>query len=519
MSNDIAMIDAVVSAINPCPDPIPDALRTALAPATHIMHEWRDYYLNWPDATSLRIGNTSMVPVVPGVFRVTFANSLGLTSLQPFRDGRPLAEPWRVEVISPKFPEPETHYRFFSTLLDDLFARAARLPFHFASPTSRGAGESLQPPSPLFVYHFLLQHGQQLRQALEIVRVAPHRVLIDQATYLPIGQVSEADPTVLIDIMHSPHRWAPAHGFRLAERLRGFAPTHVWQRLSEESLDTPENRFVLAFLRQLRTAIETLPSERWWDKVSNDHQQAITELTGFVRQTATSSMFREVGVMERMPLSSQVLRRQEGYRDLRDLYWQFHQARRPLFEPIRNSIEMRDIATLYEQWCFFALVDEIAVQVGVSPRIELVATDEHGLNWHAAAHFQNTGKLIYNQGRKGYSVRLRPDFAWERRGVWDVVLDAKFRLNRQQFETDDDVQAKAVAQQSDLFKMHTYRDALGVRAAVSIYPGDVSVFYDRMTGQQRTGVTLAEVLLGERAGIGALAFSPLPGDSNHLHEG
>lgn len=513
------MTEAVVSAIKPRPAAIPDALRAALAPATHTIYEWREYWLAWPDATGVRIGSDWAEPVVPGIFRVVFANKLGLTYLQPFRDGRPLVEPLRVEVISPKFPEPETHYRFFSTLLDDLFARAARLPFHFAGPTSRGAGESLQPPSPLFVYHFLLQHGPQLRQALEIVRAAPHRVLIDQPTYLPIGQVSEADPAILIDIMHSPHRWAPAHGFRLAERLNGFAPAHVWQRLSEETLDTPENRFVLAFLRQLRTAAETLPSERWWNKVSSDRVQAITELTGLIRQTLASSMFHEVGVMERMPLSSQVLRRQEGYRELRDLYWQFHQARRPLFEQLKHSIEVRDIATLYEQWSFFALTEEIAVQVGVTPRIELVATDEHGLNWHAAAHFQNTGKLIYNQGRKGYSVPLRPDFAWVRNGDWDVVLDAKFRLNRQQFDGDGDMQVKAIAQQSDLYKMHTYRDALGVRAAVSVYPGDVSVFYDRNTGQRQHGVTLAEILLSERAGIGALAFSPLSGDRNHLHEG
>ena len=318
--------------------------------------------------------------------------------------------------------------------------------------------------------------------------------------------------------MHSPHRWAPAREFRLAERLHGFAPTHVWQRLSEETLDTPENRFVLAFLRQLFTAAETLPAQSWWRMIPEGRGQVITELTGLVSHTLALSMFREVGVMGRVPLNSQVLLRQEGYRELRDLYWRFHQARRPLFEPLKKSIEVRDIATLYEQWCFFALVEEIGAQLGSTPRIELATTDQYGLNWNAVAHFGTAGKLIYNRGKKGYSVPLRPDFAWERNGRWDVVLDAKFRLSRQEVDVASDAPAESVAQLSDLFKMHTYRDALEVRAAVAIYPGDVSVFYDRLTGQRQLGVTLADVLLGESTGIGALAFSPLSGNKRFMSQ-
>lgn len=512
MDSERAAGEAVAAAFHPEPEPIPDQWLVALAPATHYCYEWREYFIQWPNATRLRVGNVWQAPALPGFFRLQFENQLGLTVLQPFHGDQPLAEPLRLEVISPKFGQPESHVRFLRTLLHDLFARAARLPFSFSGPTSRGVAEALQPPSPLFVYHFLLHYGPQLRQALECVRASPHRLLVDHPTYLPIGQASEADPAILMDILHSPQRWARAGEFRLAQRLHGFAPTHVWQRRPDETLDTPENRFVLAFLHQLVAAAETLTSERWWGAVAEDRRRAIVTLTSQARQALAWSMFREVGIMTRMPLNSQVLLRQEGYRDLRDLYWRFHQARRPLFEALRRSIELRDIATLYEQWCFFALVEEIGQQLGVTPQVELATSDEYGLHWQARAHFRNGEELVYNEGRQGYSLWLRPDFVWKRPGHSDVVLDAKFRLRREDVDVASDVPAMAGAQATDLYKMHTYRDALSVRAAVAVYPGDENVFYDRAT-MQRQGITLADVLLGEHAGVGALAFKPQPSNA------
>lgn len=500
--------DAIARLISPKPIPLPTALWGALAPATHYVYEWSEYWLSWPEADRLRIGSDWQFPTPLGGFRLRFENQVGLTSIQPYRKGRPLAPALSVEVLTPKFPSPEAHVDFLRALLDDLFTRAARLPFHFAGPTSRGVAESLRPPSPLFVYHFLLHYGPRLRQALETVRAHPHRLLVDYPTYLPLVLASEAGPDVLVDIIHGPERWTRASGFPLADRLQGYAPTQVWQRLSAETLDTPENRFVLAFLGQAFTAAETLPAQSWWRNVPDDRRRKITELTALLGRTLAWPLFREVGVMERVPLSSQVLLRQEGYRDLRDLYWRFHQARRPLFAPLRKSMELRDIATLYEQWCFFALTEEIGTQLDITPRIELRTTVEHGLKWKATAYFRNLGKLVYNRGWRSYSVPLRPDFTWIRNGRRDVVLDAKFRLRRVDVDISQDSPPPATAQLTDLYKMHTYRDALKVRAAVSIYPGDENVFFDRVTKQRRQDVSIADVLIGDVSGIGAFALVP-----------
>jgi predicted component of viral defense system (DUF524 family) len=220
-------------------------------------------------------------------------------------------------------------------------------------------------------------------------------------------------------------------------------------------------------------------------------------------------MFGEVGLMQRLPLTSQVLLRREGYRDLLELWQHFHQARRPLFAPLQRAIEVRNIATMYEIWAFFALIEEIAIQVSESPEIDLRLSDEHGLEWHSVARFGTVGRLVYNKHLKGYSGLLRPDFTWMKGSRQEVALDAKFRLERSDLEAEgNEVTSQAIARRSDLYKMHTYRDALDVRAAVAVYPGDKPVFYYCKPGHP-TDVSLGDVLNSDDlCGVGALVLKP-----------
>jgi predicted component of viral defense system (DUF524 family) len=490
--------------------PVPSHLAEALAPATHCFFEWTDYWVECPGADQLRAGNAWAERLSAQLFRVRFENRLGLAALQPFAGGQPVGEPVHVEVLSAKFPTPEEHLGLFRTLLDNLFTRAARLPFTFSAPTARGVVESLRPPTPLFVLHFLTQHGRELAMSLATVQGSPHRKLVDRPEYVPVAEASEVDADVLLRLLQDTHRWAPASGFPLAERLNGHAPTHVWQRLPEETYDTTENRFGRSFLRQVLVAAETLPAQRWWANVPNDRKHDVRNTAAHVRRAMHCPPFADVGEMERFPASSQVLLRREGYRDLLRLWQLFHQARRPLFERLRQAMDVRDIATLYEVWVFLALVEETAEITGESPVVELRLSDHHGLNWYSEARFGRAGKLLYNRGYlrpTSYSVPLRPDFTWEVSGRPEVVLDAKFRLDRGDLDADGEDTPQATAKRADLYKMHTYRDALGVRAAVAVYPGEAAVFYDCNAGRL-PDASLKELLRQERQGIGAIPMCP-----------
>ena len=224
---------------------ISEVLRPYFPPATHYCFGWRDYFLELPGTDELQVGTERIHPIRAGsnLFRLRFENQLGLARLQPFAGGRPRAAPVYIEVISPKFRTLATHLHFFKALLDDLFHRAARLPFTFAGETARGVSEALRPPTPLFILHFLNQYHRQLRNALAAIHGMPHRRLADAAAVVPPWEASEVEPDVLLDILRNPDRWvaARASGLVLVERLGGHAPVEVWQRRPVESFDTPEN--------------------------------------------------------------------------------------------------------------------------------------------------------------------------------------------------------------------------------------------------------------------------------------
>jgi predicted component of viral defense system (DUF524 family) len=431
-----------------------------LAPARYALYEWTDYWLRFDGARLLRVGDTLTQPIDGSLFPVRFGNQLGLTRIHPIGERGPLCAPLLVEVLSPKFPTLDAHVGFLRALLDDLFARAARLPFAISAETVRGVIESPSPPTPLFTLHFLLQYHAELRQAVGIVQAQPHRRLADHPAIVPVAEASEIDADVLLDALRTPERWARAHGTRLGERMGGYAPAAVWQRRPEESLDTPENRFVLAFLRALLAAADRLPSQPFWRHVSPAQQRIVRETATLLRLAIEYPLFAEVGQLQRIPTSSRVLLRREGYRQLLHLWRLFHLARRPLFGALHQAIDLRDVATLYEVWAFFALVEEIQAALNVTPTLRLRVSDEHGLDWRSVADFGSAGRLVYNQSRKGYSVGLRPDFLWVRNERAEVALDAKFRLDRPDWSDDE---GRATVKNDDLYKMLARSPAIPCR--------------------------------------------------------
>lgn len=439
-----------------------------------------------------------------------------MATLQPFgEDGKPLVKPLRVEVISTKkFPTLEEHLAFFRALLDDLFALSARLPFTFDAPTHRAVGESLLPPSAIFTYWFLCHFEQKIGTAINIILSAPHRQLLDREGFVRLHEATEADEDVLLSILQSPQELVENSGIAIAKPLLGHAPQRVWQRLPEDTFDTPENRFVVWFLRQMQAAADALPEKR---------KKTIRGLSGLLRRTITQPIFEHVQPMRLFPSASQVLLRRDGYRDMLDIWRAFNQARRPFFGSLQEAIDLRRIDVLYEFWVFFRLVDEIRDILGEEPAVEIPISDERGLERKAVACFGAKGKLTYNMQSgqstkfRSYSVELRPDFTWMKDNGPDFVLDAKFRMERLVPDEpegpngqDDEDEPEKLAKRSNLYKMQTYRDALRVRAAVALYPGNISEFWE-VGGRHVLGTSLRQLLdcKTEFSGIGSLVLKPV----------
>ncbi|WP_374713548.1 DUF2357 domain-containing protein [Symbiobacterium terraclitae] len=239
-----------------------------------------------------------------------------------------------------------------------------------------------------------------------------------------------------------------------------------------------------------------------------DLREELTTLAHHVDEALAWPWWDEVGELVHLPEQSTVLHGKDGYRELWALYPEFLLGRSPFGYGLDRAIAARDVATLYEYWCFFRLIRALEPALGPA-RLRLRADETGGLDWRTAAFFGDGGwRLVFNLpargGRESYSLGLRPDFTLIGPAGVALVLDAKFRLDAPRPDLDEPDRAEASPQAADLYKMHTYRDALGVRAAVALYPGDLAVFYDRRTRRRRTDLTLHELIFGDFEGVGAL---------------
>ena len=494
-----------------------------------VIHEWTNY--NIISTHPLRGGaglanNYEATKGDPRSGRVQLRNRVGRASLG-FELEEGLSPTCRVEVLSTKFPTLDEHEHFFSRLLDDLSEWTRIAEFVVDSPTSFGAAESERARSPLRDFHALLRWAGQLEPALETVVRSPHRVLAEEMMELPIGRAASIGSDVLYQLVQRTDDYTRVHAdWPVVKKLKGYLPETLSLSLPEETLDTSENRLVAAVLESLIDAVRTVRGVSWiWDSASPSQQERIVSLAGAAEMAKYSSFLGELAPSPMLPLTSQVLMRRTGYREVREFWDDFNSGRRGLLGEVDLAIENRDVATLYELWAFFGLTRRLEDSLGEPLAFRDEIDDRRGIAYRASVVFEDGWTLEYNRGFRhpnSYSVGLRPDYLLSHGGRRVAAFDAKFRFERppevedHELEEDgleEDARRLRTATAGDIYKMHTYRDALALRGAVVVYPGDEDVFYrtpssDGVWRSLGGEFDLNELVLGDSAGVGAISLTP-----------
>ncbi|WP_297093156.1 DUF2357 domain-containing protein [Thermococcus sp.] len=505
-----------------------------------VLFEWVDYYVK--SSRSFEIPGLDVQKLGDG-YLVKFSNYVGISEVR-FDDGGRLP----ILVLSKKIgqmfgvlgPEKCVHSdkverlvgafeSLANTLTENLLEISSSIPFSLEAPTGFSTVESDEPINELFAYHFLRSNRERIIEAFETVLRRMKRKLVVEEEWMRTDEVDEITPEAILSIVQHPEYLAPAgEGVLIADYLNGHAPTRVLGYRKYESFDTPENRFVKHFLNLLiewsERVIETFDKKN--EKTAN--LKPIKELLGELEFIGSDGLWEDVGEMKLFPYTSQTLLKGDGYRDLLELYREFT-SYLPFFEELQRAIDNKDIAKLYEYWAFFRLVDELGEILGKKElKIHVLPAGELSERGDVYAEFDNGWRLYYNKrltpGRWSYSVTLRPDFSLfsgdpERGAELIGVFDAKFKLDVvdepkeiEEFDQEAEIAGEkrnyeTWAKLEDVYKMHTYRDALGCRFAVVVYPGKKSLFFD-VKGGKVEKFTLEEVLIGELSGVGYLRFVP-----------
>ena len=327
-------------------------------------------------------------------------------------------------------------------------------------------------------------------------------------------------PAVRQLVTGNPRREVPAsHPLRTQLGLESVAERVLVPRKSRD-LDTLENRFVKFALREFRAFLTHAQGvfescAGWGASAALSRRLAAT-----VEDWLGRSLFRKLGEMRFAPLGSPVLQRKAGYREVLRWWLRFRTAAELSWEGGEELFHagQRDVASLYEYWLFFELLDWFCQKCrgGNRPPVEeLIEGLEEGSPNLRLRKRMELGPFVGTFA--GQSRRLNARFAYNRRfevtqdrhlgGSWTrrlhpdytltfwpedlseadaerqellvhVHFDAKYRVEDveglfgAEGSDDADDELEGNYKRPDLLKMHAYRDAIKrSQGAFVLYPG------------------------------------------------
>ncbi len=470
-----------------------------------------------------------------GWWAFTFQNFLGKSFIRvKLKNGQELiTDP--IEVVSSKTPmdnerDPLYYPRFLKALIDSLIEHIVSAPFDLGSPTEFSTEEYAQPPSLISILHVLTQNADNIIQALRTIWHNPYRKLTTEGKWILVNEATNVDVDTILMMFHHPeylHQSDSGSPLRnLPNKLRRYLPEKIFERHVVETLDNPENRFIKRFMDLILYFCEELKRQNYWEKAKS-HQLKLEELENFVRYFRVNSIFADVGDMTIFPAFSQVLLKRDGYRECLSIYRLLNLSKIPIFNELQDAIDNRRVDQLYEYWCFFELSKRLAEVIGKDKsklRFEIKEAEESGLGGGTKAYLGDDYELVYNKTFKGYSGDFRPDFALIKNNNLEIIFDAKFRFDLKRQEDEGDVfqnleeeeknalekeNFEVLAKLSDIYKMHTYRDALKCKSSIILFPGTKGVFFTNRNKIELENFCCEFLLRFNLEGVGAIPFIPL----------
>lgn len=450
---------------------------------------------------------------------LSFGNFIGRTSLSGVN----------IKVVSDKIG-PEG----VSRILEEVSALSAALVFGWHSPTGFASVPDAAHVSAVPYHQLQLLRrimlcepvGKRLQDWLRVIERNPTRRFEPERILVPVNRVRRIDQRTLQSVFSRFERLMPLQEdtrivkSRLAQKLKigtppqPHFPVRVDAPRGRLSFDTPENQFIRHVTGEFLGIIQLFADH---PKLHDALKADCRKMLALLEPVKSAAFVVEAGKVEGFRGPSQALAKTDGYREVFQ-FW--NDLTRHVSLPrggveTTRLLEGRDMATLYEYWVFVKILEgTCTVTSGAPLDLPVVRRDELGESLSPGISTTIGPDLeiwfnatFHRANRMAYSTPLRPDVTL-RSGETLHVFDAKYRLDRfdvEERESDDD---SATFRRADLYKMHTYRDAIpGLKTAFVVYPGTEFVFFQR-DGHRHTRP--ADIVNAD--GVGAVPLRPADHD-------
>lgn len=448
--------------------------------------------------------------------------------------------PLVLEVIATKFnKEEDLSYREnYRKMLEDITDKCTDLMMQINTPITQKVTIDYNTDNKTlyqrfcFVKSFL--DSVDFEEAIMRIISNPSTTWNTTETEIKTSQIKRVNRTITKQLVNGTNRLDTSGLAYLNTLGLTSIPRSIQSKTREESIDTPENRFIKHVLTEFVNFIENCKS-KFKQKTSfkfaaKESSHLIEKLNSYL----SYSFFNEISEAKILKLNSPLLQKRSGYREVLNHWLQFDLASKLIWTGGEDVYEAgkRDIATLYEYWLFFQLYDLVVKkfnlvtyqnqnfehlfeldEAGLSLKLksgkELIIkgeTDFVSRNLTIRFSYNRTfkGGSDYTTGKAGsITTTLRPDYtlsiwptsfteeeAEKEEVITHIHFDAKYKIQniRDQYTDSEEEEVlnrieererKGTFKNIDVLKMHAYKDAIRrTGGAYILYPGSVEKRFD-----------------------------------------
>lgn len=460
--------------------------------------------------------NSSSGRLVPN----TYVGTLNL-SICNF-DGEYLGE-IQLEVRSIK-----TDYRSeYRLMLKEIAEHSTELLLQYTSPVAQhftiDYSEDAATLYQRFAFVKSILESREFEEAVFRILSSPHTAWKKTRENKDIRSIGRTNRSVIRQLIQPGNRMKLPETHSLRNKI-GSVPKKVIGTSKEDTIDTPENRFIKYALSSFTKLcgdfkLASTKGHRLFKEAEN--------LESKLEEILARDFFSDISQPQTLPLNSPTLQRREGYREVLKSWLMLNLAAMLTWEGGEDvySGNKRDVASLYEYWVFFKLLeivenvfevdsipinnlmevsrDKLTLKLKKGQYIPLKGTcEKYSRKFNVELSFNKhfSGSKKYPEAgswsspmRPDYTLSLWPDPLSKRQAeheelIIHVHFDAKYKIKNLTSlydlgaESEDDIESSSEDRtfdnrfkRADLLKMHAYKDAIRrTSGAYVLYPGDIN---------------------------------------------
>ncbi len=370
------------------------------------------------------------------------------------------------EVLSTKL----NYHEHWKAIIEDIEKEYRMLTIDYMRRTFHGFSPDTEGERPDIIWWSVFAKEQEkFIKAVKSIIERPRHRLYGISTYQRADRLQRIMPQIENEVAE--HRREPAHLYLVEERT--------------PSNDTQENRFLKHALSEVASKYESLKCRIEATKNVSDPMRAdMKNMSDTLKHLKRNPFFRTVGRFKGLNQESLVLQKASGYSQV---YRTWNLLRRSYsLDDGMYRLQSKDIATLYEIWCFIEVSHIVKEQLGLDVdvdhrnRMEMsgIFTWELGRGEHSRILFKKDNvelaELVYNPkhtDRENDTISMenlivptvaqKPDIVLQLtkddmgKGMkMTYLFDAKYRIEGKDSRNVDVPPDDAINQ------MHRYRDAI-----------------------------------------------------------